>query len=1840
MNDVIKHVHLITVLRNNVPLYYSVLIINILMIYFISILMLVMMIKIKSNKLNIIWPISLLKICLPLYSITFFSQVFLLFITIFDCIQGYAYVNAGIKCRTGLWFKILGPVGIISIILQIFIAIITNSLYFKPIFNNSNSDTLKKINSTTDIIFLFTKIAINIIFSVDKNSEEDHWVVLFFLILFSLLNVYFILFHQNRINYVLIKLSQGFSLILFLGPLSLFIGKIFKYSNFNGLIISFFIFVILIFIYIVIYKTNSIDIILVDRMKINDPQEYLKYISNFYSLINNKNISRNTNINLKILIDTIEENCFDINCPLKLYLLNYGKGIDNKYLILKFLDEIFQYGISKFYFDIKLKIEYTIFLIYILNNKKKALIIFNSIKENASFQIGYNIHIIRNLFKNSLYPTINGIHSLSEYKNNIQLLKELINKTIYIYLKFLTLLLNYRHKSNSNLNEINKIGNKIKNLKKNIENNFELLKENIINNNELFKLYSDFNKIISNDLNDNQLFSQNHNIQNYEIDYSNFEFEIMKEKENKYLIISANKNNIGEIIECSKNLAKILGYTKFEIIGKNINILIPQIFHEKHNLIIFGKNSMYKLDFFEKLSKNVKYKPDLIEKEIYCLAKSNFLVPLKITIYFAETKENEFIYIIKFLEFFENTSLTNETINIKHNNIYKCCILTDKNFLIKTFTLNCLFQLKLNYNYINSNCYIINYIKQFKEDYLCAINNTNISSSIYFNDEIIDEILESSNKQNLSKTIRDNIQKDLINKKYNKKSKITWIIKEEEIKFNKTKIKKKNNFKNSLFKRRNSINSSFTSSSLSINNNLDENNNKNNFYMEVKPIILDNELLGYYFFFSKIDTNENNENLNFNLLSYNKDNNNEQNYNKNLLNINSYYGKNNILNKNIRKVSCEIKIKQNENNSPFIPIRKNDKLSLHYFSSNDLNENYENKELLNINDNFIPKSQINFLFDTKNYSYELSKKTDNNKKLNEYLKKEAQFKFKAYNDKIKLVIENESKSSTITSSSSESDHEIIISNSKPSSDSNSLLYENSKSKKHSVNYGKVTTMKNKLNFRINSNNKFIISKNQMKRNSSFFGNIKDYKIKLEKEQNLIIEKNENYDYYKVDLNKIHFLIYDFNTDILIENKKENISKIEMMLKNNNSLIISKDNTYPIFSFKKNKDKIKNNINQIEEKNDKSRNIIEQDKENSFKNRLNEEINKKEEKISIKRLKKLSFVLFLIIIICGSLFLYFNLTYYYSFNILINLIKNSVILNYCNMIGKYYAKEITLLNFNQFDIIGGVYTVFPAKNKTKYKILLAEKLKAIYIENHEAIKYIFSSKFSPSKNGTKYLSKLFLNISFIFNYQENFIQSDIYETLMQYNNALYSVISTSTELHHNYPDFYTYIFNSNINFEEAIRSLINIFSLELKNEIQNLKIIYIICLILFFFLFISVYIILLKYFLSSIKIINNYMEIFFEIDENLIQNLIYKCQNCLNKNKNFLEIKEDELEDNNDIYIDRRKNIKKNKISIINNKREKIEIKEKTDIKYIYFFGFFILIVYFYFIYNFFYIVKISNKAMIMSQFFFKLQNFDINIMDVFTSYRQFLFDEQTVTISNTLILDYLELTIKKSFDSITSDIIYISEYINKYLIKEEKMIEMHNKSLCSYYFTDYFKSTEECLAKFGIFIKSDFSVFISHFIQEIRVLKNLAIYLLSTGNIRGKLNEFNVNSWMEDDLIPKKNNNENSNTEIMFRFNLFNDELLHNMPNTLFLNIILPYIDENRKVILNISSLEGEDINFIILFCLYIGILLLIFFCYLFQIISYLNHKIYKVKNMLTIIPIDILINENNINILNFLYKE
>ena len=228
------------ILKNNIQIYFILLNIIILIIYSLTILIIVMSFRIKNKKLNILWPISILKFCLPFFSVCFFGQSFLLLTTIFDCQNGFTYVSQELICRTGLWFSIDAPLSAIAMVLHTIIALITNTLYYKSIFVKKGPDVLRKTNCYPDIILLMTKISVIVLFILDNGVEEEHWTVLFFLILFTGINALCTFHFQNRKNKKLNFLNNIFSLMPFLGFLSLLIGKIFKFLGFNGSIFLFF----------------------------------------------------------------------------------------------------------------------------------------------------------------------------------------------------------------------------------------------------------------------------------------------------------------------------------------------------------------------------------------------------------------------------------------------------------------------------------------------------------------------------------------------------------------------------------------------------------------------------------------------------------------------------------------------------------------------------------------------------------------------------------------------------------------------------------------------------------------------------------------------------------------------------------------------------------------------------------------------------------------------------------------------------------------------------------------------------------------------------------------------------------------------------------------------------------------------------------------------------------------------------------------------------------------------------------------------------------------------------------------------------------------------------------------------------------------------------------------------------------------------------------------------------------------------------------------------------------------------------------------------------------------
>jgi hypothetical protein len=223
----------------------------------------------------------------------------------------------------------------------------------------------------------------------------------------------------------------------------------------------------------------------------------------------------------------------------------------------------------------------------------------------------------------------------------------------------------------------------------------------------------------------------NSNSNSHEIQYSNFDINTLKDKDIfKYCLLSANKKDLANIIDISTNICPIFGYTRNELLGKNIDYLIPELFHKAHNKLLYNFNEKSKNILYKELFKKDNYMPQFLEKQVYAISKTKFLVPIKQKVYLVQTEGNELIYIMeltKLKDFQKDLDINDD------NNNLKCIVMTDENFNIQSFTPNCVTYLKLNDSYINANYNIINYIKQIKIDYskkineiyrVCSLNST------------------------------------------------------------------------------------------------------------------------------------------------------------------------------------------------------------------------------------------------------------------------------------------------------------------------------------------------------------------------------------------------------------------------------------------------------------------------------------------------------------------------------------------------------------------------------------------------------------------------------------------------------------------------------------------------------------------------------------------------------------------------------------------------------------------------------------------------------------------------------------------------------------------------------------------------------------------------------------------------------------------------------------------------------------------------------------------------------------------------------------------------------------
>ena len=298
----------------------------------------------------------------------------------------------------------------------------------------------------------------------------------------------------------------------------------------------------------------------------------------------------------------------------------------------------------------------------------------------------------------------------------------------------------------------------------------------------------------------------------------------------------------------------------------------------------------------------------------------------------------------------------------------------------------------------------------------------------------------------------------------------------------------------------------------------------------------------------------------------------------------------------------------------------------------------------------------------------------------DFLKREAINKVNKYKELLKVISKNSENSNESEEYESDEDSYSNLNaiNSSDDISSNNLIYDHYRKQssmsnnadKNSIKTSKIQTKKTKKDFQ-NKNDE----------------NINDVSINKSVNKKYQNKNNITNNFYKVKLNKIHFMIYDFYKDMIVEgNKNEIVSKVEDIMsdtKNMESIDLDKDERLSFLKSYRNKNK-KNNketkdTKNIEKIDISQTNII--DEEKLFKKKVHEALNKHKDEPPIIKLKIFIILSYFILILLGIIILSYNLSNIYNTSESLILFKSIFFIRYCIQISVYYLREMTLLSFS-------------------------------------------------------------------------------------------------------------------------------------------------------------------------------------------------------------------------------------------------------------------------------------------------------------------------------------------------------------------------------------------------------------------------------------------------------------------------------------------------------------------------------------------------------------------------------
>ena len=575
-------------------------------------------------------------------------------------------VKDGIKCWESLHY-LYSILGIISSVLFFLCMIFLLNLYFYP-FNYHDSSI--RIRSDIDNAYLFIKYIFVLRYTLVKN-EYLSIAILFILSLYALIEEFkYNSYNNNRIE-IVVNLRNSLVLWTYF---MLLIAKFFQSTQINGIIYIFCLgipIVIICFVLLVNENKSNLDY---NIMNYNNTKEYLVKVRNLIKLVtsfikNSKTarfgaevINQKEDILLKGIIKIHSLECIKEDCSLTKFMENNGNYNIQKQCILNYMTIYFNSGMKRFPFSSKL-------ILYNIHFNFTNRINMNSVRNNISLlQNSYNTHktnfllfMLSKDIRNMKSKDVNGDSSDYEQEHEIlnqkyRRLRYLIENSTKLYGEFWGI---FATNLTNNLNtfKLYNLGQKLNLYLKEMDIlwNNELKNKKVDSENQvIIQLYSRFlleilwNKKKSEEISKklNEEDQRNHDTKkkrNKNTEINNIEEDL--ESPNYIIYCTSDEKGDCSITHCTNSIANLLGYMKIDVIGKKIEVLMPEIFKSGHSIMLTEK--IRQIHLKRKSDRNSYRENEKKKNFVVAKSKMGYLIPLVTQITINEDSDFSNSFIIK-----------------------------------------------------------------------------------------------------------------------------------------------------------------------------------------------------------------------------------------------------------------------------------------------------------------------------------------------------------------------------------------------------------------------------------------------------------------------------------------------------------------------------------------------------------------------------------------------------------------------------------------------------------------------------------------------------------------------------------------------------------------------------------------------------------------------------------------------------------------------------------------------------------------------------------------------------------------------------------------------------------------------------------------------------------------------------------------------------------------------------------------------------------------------------------------------------------------------------------------